>query len=155
MRIQIFLLSVGFSFFSLLSFSQDSVQVNKNVSNLLQRTNFAPIPIFSYNRSYGISVGGMLNAFTDITANDTISPPSMTVLGLGYTQNKSYFGILFQKLFLKEDTWRIVWKLGLGRTNFQFYQEDEDLGGNGVFISGLEKYFKYNSGISANDVEIS
>jgi outer membrane protein assembly factor BamA len=135
MRVNLLTLILGFILTGLTGFSQDSFQIKQQKNGILQRTNFTPIPIVSYNRSFGITLGGMLNAFTDLKSNDTISPPSMTVLGLGYTQNKSYFGVLYQRLFLKEDTWRVIWKLGLGRKNFQFFLEEEDAGGNGDFVN--------------------
>lgn len=108
----------------------DSVLKN---STLFKRTSFTPIPIFSYNGSYGVTVGLMVNAFTDINIKDTISPPSMTSVGFGYTQNKSWFGIGVQRLFLHQNKLRIVWSAGLGKTNFQFFQETDEMG-NGVFI---------------------
>ncbi|MEY2917685.1 MAG: hypothetical protein RIS73_1399 [Bacteroidota bacterium] len=117
---------------SAISFGQKADSVLTK-SSLIKRSSFTPIPILSYSRSYGATVGVMLNAFTVINKADTISPPSMTGIGIGYTQNKSWFTIAFQRLFLKQDKLRVVWALGLGKTNFQFFQETDDLG-NGVFV---------------------
>jgi outer membrane protein assembly factor BamA len=108
-------------------------QATSSPSTLWTRTKWLPIPLISYNRSYGITVGGLLNGFTQLNARDTISPPSRTTIGTGYTQNKSWFLFLAQKLYLKQDRWRIFWATGLGKTNFQFYDEIEGEG-NGMFI---------------------
>jgi outer membrane protein assembly factor BamA len=108
-------------------------QVVQPKSTLLTRTKFLPIPLVSYNRSYGITVGALVNAFTQLNPGDSISPPSRTSIGLGYTQNKSWFLFATQKLYLQQDLWRVSWGLGLGKSNFQFY-DDMDGEGNGVFI---------------------
>lgn len=118
---------------SISCFSQ-SKDTTSTKTSILKRTSFTPIPILSYNRSYGITGGVLVNAFTKINQNDTISPPSMTGIGFGYTENKSWFGIGFQRLYLNEDKLRVVWAIGLGETNFQFFQENDDLN-NGIFVN--------------------
>jgi outer membrane protein assembly factor BamA len=128
-------------FTAALSQNQDTTALKKNI---FQRTGITPIPVLSYNRSYGTSVGFLLNSFTVINPKDSISPSSRTGIGVGYTANKSWAGVAFQNLFLKEDKWRVSWMLGLGETNFQFFQELDDTG-SGVFID----YSTTTKGISA------
>lgn len=103
---------------------KDSVKVK---TGLISRTNFAPIPIISYNRSYGVSIGAMLNCFTDLNIQDTISPASKTGIGAFYSTNKSWFTVAFQKLYLKEDKIRAVWALGSGDQNFQYLDDVSDI----------------------------
>jgi outer membrane protein assembly factor BamA len=103
-------------------------------SSLLKRTSFHPIPIISYNRSVGFVFGLTVTSFTAISKNDTISPPTMTRIGGGYTTNNSWFGFANQSIFLKEDKIRINWNLGLGNLNFQYFQETGE-SGNGSFVN--------------------
>jgi outer membrane protein assembly factor BamA len=103
-------------------------------SNIFKRTSFAVIPILAYNRSYGTSAGVLLNAFTKLSATDQKSPPSRSSVGFGYTQNKSWFAMATQRLYINEDKWRVFWALGLGKSNFQFFEETDDMG-NGVFVN--------------------
>ena len=102
-------------------------------TSFLKRTSITIIPIVTYNKSYGIIAGTLVNGFTNVNIKDTISPPSMTGIGAGYTENKSWFAVAFQRLFLNKDKVRIVWALGLGKSNFQFFQENDDMAG-GTFI---------------------
>jgi hypothetical protein len=110
------------------------INVPENLPPKVKRTSLSFIPVISYNRSYGVSGGLLMNAFTNFKTGDTLTPPSMTAIGVGYTQNKSWGAVGFQRLFLNRDKLRIFWALGLGKSNFQFFQELDETG-NGLFIN--------------------
>lgn len=98
-----------------------------------KKVNITGIPIISYNSSYGVIVGANGMAFFRMNKNDTISPASQAGIMLGYTQNKSYFGSVFSKLYFKEDTWRTTAAFGNGNINFQYFEvANED--GDGEFV---------------------
>jgi outer membrane protein assembly factor BamA len=119
-------------FFSANVVAQQADTVAKKKS-LLQRSSIAPLPIIAYNRSFGLTGGLLVNAFTKIKPSDSISPASRTTIGAGYTQNKSWVLLASQMLFLKNDRWRINWTLGLGSINFQYLDELGEAG-NAVFV---------------------
>jgi outer membrane protein assembly factor BamA len=95
-----------------------------------KRVRFTGIPTIGYNQSYGLQLGAIGMMLFKVNQEDTISPPSsLNVIGY-ITTNKSWFGIAFQRLYFNQDNWRILWGLGLGDNNFQFYTEDlPDMGG--------------------------
>lgn len=85
---------------------------------------FMPIPYINYNRSIGLSFGGLPMAMFNPVKSDTISPSSIAaVLGM-YSTNKTWFLMGFGALFLDEDNWRIIAAGGLGSVNFQFYLDN-------------------------------
>ena len=59
--------------------------------------------------------------------NDTISPKSVSGLLAAYATNGSYVFSGFTKLYLNEDQWRITAAAGIGRFNFQYYEQESDL----------------------------
>ena len=120
-----------FFLFPVISWGQGESPEKK--SNIITRTSFRPLPLVSYNRSKGYILGAMLTAFTQIEKNDTISPPSRTIIGAGFTGNKSWFGMAGQQLYLKQDKFRVVWALGTGKSNFQYF-EIIDESGEGMYI---------------------
>ncbi|UXX78292.1 BamA/TamA family outer membrane protein [Reichenbachiella carrageenanivorans] len=86
------------------------------------------MPYINYGRSLGAAFGVMPMAMYPINKKDTVSPASMTsLLGL-YTTNKTWFTMYFQRLYLKEDRWRITSYGGFGSSNFQFYVDMPDAG---------------------------
>jgi hypothetical protein len=122
-------------------FSMTTVQLSAQLDSATQkkpgikkRSSIAVIPIIGYNRSTNVSLGVMVNAFTKINPADSVSPPSRTGLGLGYTLNKSWFTFASQKLYLKNDKWRLFWAVGLGNYNFQYFDETDETG-NGAFVT--------------------
>ena len=82
---------------------------------------FLPIPYINYNRSTGLALGLLPMAMYKVNKEDTVSPASVSGLIGVYTTNDSWFGMFFQQLYLKQDTWRITAAGGLGNYNFQFY----------------------------------
>jgi len=85
---------------------------------------FAGIPIINYNRTQGIVLGAFAAGYYKLNRNDTISPSSYTGIGGIYTEQKSYFLVLFQQLYFNEDRWRILAAAGLLDVNFQYYYEN-------------------------------
>lgn len=69
----------------------------------------------------------MLNCFTDLNPKDTISPASKTGIGAFYSENKSWFTFVFQRLYLKEDKIRLSWVGGTGIKNFQYLDDVSDI----------------------------
>lgn len=103
-------------FFKLSVFGQKENDTTKNVT-------FAAIPIVNYDNTLGASLGVLGQMFYKVNKEDTISPSSSTgVFGM-YTTNHTYFAAAFQRLYLKEDQWRIMAAFGLGNMNFQYWQE--------------------------------
>lgn len=89
-----------------------------------KRVRFTGIPTIGYSQSFGLQIGAIGMMLFNINQVDTISPPSSLNLIGFYTTNKSWFGIVFQRLYFNEDNWRIVWGLGVGDINFQVYSEE-------------------------------
>ncbi|MFY0626936.1 MAG: BamA/TamA family outer membrane protein [Reichenbachiella sp.] len=85
--------------------------------------NFMAVPYLNYSRSLGASFGAVPMAMYKVNKNDTISPASMSGMVGMYTTNKTWFAMFFQKLYLKEDAWRVTAAGGLASVNFQFYLE--------------------------------
>ncbi len=97
------------------------------------KVRFTGIPIISYNSSYGVIFGANGMAFFNLNKNDTISPASQAGIGLGYTQNKSFFGSAFAQLYFKENTWRTTAAFGTGNINFQYFEAANEADG-GDFV---------------------
>lgn len=95
-----------------------------------KKVNFAAIPIINYDPSLGFTLGAMGQMYYKLNKEDTLSPSSSTGIFGMYTTNKTYFAAAFQRLYLKEDNWRILAALGLGNINFQFWQEIPVIGGD-------------------------
>jgi outer membrane protein assembly factor BamA len=124
-------------FITVASFAQDAAIIKKKE----QKINFTGIPIVSYNSSYGVIVGATGMAFFRLSSKDTISPVCQTGIGLGYTQNKSWFGSIFGQFYLKEDRWRLTVAGGLGDVNFQYFEAaNESAEGGFVDYSTVSKF---------------
>ncbi|WP_218379271.1 BamA/TamA family outer membrane protein [Chitinophaga sp. sic0106] len=91
------------------------------------KVNITGIPIINYNSSYGIILGANGMAFFDMSKKDTISPASSAGIGVGYTQNKSWFGVAFGQLYFQENKWRITAAAGTGNINFQYFEAASDV----------------------------
>jgi outer membrane protein assembly factor BamA len=82
---------------------------------------FVPVPYINYNRATGFALGAVPMAMYKINPEDTVSPASMTG-GVGfYTTNRTWFGLLFQQLYINLDKWRVMAGIGGGNFNYQFY----------------------------------
>lgn len=98
-------------------------------ADTLKKVRFAAIPMVNYNPSFGVIVGAMGNAYYKLNASDTISPSSSTGLFGMFTTNGTYFTSAFQQFYLRKDNWRIMLAAGLGKLNFQYWQELPVIGG--------------------------
>lgn len=112
-----------------------------------KKVNITGIPIVSYNSSYGFIVGADGMAFFKLNRHDTVSPASQAGLMLGYTQNKSFFGSAFSKLYFNEDTWRTTIAFGTGNVNFQYFETSNEEG-DGEFVDyGTVNRFLFLKGL--------
>ena len=94
-----------------------------------KKTNFAAVPVVDYSNATGFSLGVLGQIFYSVSKTDTISPVSSSgVFGM-YTTNGTWFGALFQRLYLKEDRWRILAAIGAGNINYQYFQDIPLFGG--------------------------
>jgi hypothetical protein len=104
-------------FIPFLLFSQ---QKNKKEEKAID---FAFIPIISYNPSFGMQYGAMVNGYFNVNRQDKISPASTIGLIGNVFTNKTFFVGLFNKMFFKENHWRTKVAGGVGNINFQTYFE--------------------------------
>lgn len=79
------------------------------------------IPTLSYNNSIKTSFGVMAGMFYHIKIKDTISPESISMFIASYSTNKTWFAIIPNKFYLKEDKYRSIFVAGVGNVNFQTY----------------------------------
>jgi len=97
-----------------------------------KRIKFAAIPMINYSNTLGAEIGLIGQMYYKANKNDTISPSSSTgIIGMYFTNN-SYFGMVFQRFYLKEDRWRVMLAAGFGNFNYQYWQ-DLPIGG-GDFV---------------------
>lgn len=112
-------------------------QLNQDTT---KNVTFAAIPMVNYSNTLGAGFGLIGQMFYKANKNDTISPSSSTgVIGMYFTNN-SYFGMAFQRLYLKEDRWRLMFAAGLGNFNYQYWQ-DLPVGGGGFVDFGTGANF--------------
>jgi hypothetical protein len=89
-----------------------------------KKVTFVPVPYLNYNRTGGFEFGAVPMAMYKLNSSDTISPPSMSGMVGMYSTEKNWVGIGFQRLYLKEDTWRAVIAGGYAYTGFQFFIDE-------------------------------
>lgn len=106
---------------------------NKKDSTKVKKIEFSPIPYISYDRTMGGVFGALPMIMYRTSAKDTISPKSISGLAAVYTTNDSWGGFAFNKLYFKEDKYRMILVAGKGNFNSQFFSED------------LNAYLNYNS----------
>ena len=85
---------------------------------------FNVMPYLNYNRTLDFMFGVIPMMMYKPNKSDTISPKSLSGVSAVYTTNKSYFIATFNKLHLKEDSWRAQFFLATGNHNGQFYVDD-------------------------------
>ena len=88
-----------------------------------KKVNFAGVPVVNYSNATGFSLGAMGQAFYKISKKDSISPVSSSGIFAMYTTNGTWFGALFQRLYINKDRWRILAAVGSGNINYQYFQE--------------------------------
>lgn len=98
-----------------------------------KKVNFAAVPVVNYSNATGFSLGAMGQAFYKISKKDNISPVSSSGIYAMYTTNGTWFGAIFQRLYINEDRWRILAAVGSGNINYQYFQEIP-IFGTGGFI---------------------
>jgi hypothetical protein len=109
-------------------------------SDSARHVNFAAIPFINYDKTFGLNLGALGQMFYKLNSRDTISPSSSTgVLGM-YTTNATYFAGAYQRMYFKEDTWRMMAAAGLGNINFQYWQELPIIGGGFIGFNTEAKF---------------
>jgi len=106
----------------------------------IKKINFAGIPVVNYSNAIGLSVGAMGQIFYKVSARDTISPTSSTGVFAMYSTNDTFFAAVFQKLYLNEDRWRLMFGAGLGNINYQYWQEIPIVGGDFIGFNTKAKF---------------
>lgn len=124
------------------TFIPEKTQCQMGEFDTTKTVNWAAIPIINYDPSFEFMFGAMTSAFYRLDKNDTISPPSVTGIFVMATTNGSWFGALFQKLYLQQDNWRITAAAGKVNVNFQFYMDIPIIGGKFIgFNSEASMYY--------------
>ncbi len=85
------------------------------------------IPTLTYNNSFGAIFGAMGSAFYKLSANDTLSPLSKSMLIGNYSTNHTWFLVQPNRFYFKDNIYRGKVVSGLGSVNFQTYIEWGDL----------------------------
>ena len=102
---------------------------SQNVDKEDKKINFAAVPVLDYSNATGFGLGVLGQVFYKVSKNDTISPVSSSgVFGM-YTTNGTWFGAIFQRLYLNQDKWRLLAAIGAGTINYQYFQEIPIFGG--------------------------
>ncbi|MFD1316164.1 BamA/TamA family outer membrane protein [Namhaeicola litoreus] len=119
----------------------DSLQKANDIG---KRKSFIAIPTLTYNTSFGVMFGGMASYFYHLNKKDTISPLSSSGLIATYTSNKSWFLILPNTFYFKEDKYRAKLVGGLGSIEFQTFVDWNDVIGElppGILPPNLDGAF--------------
>ena len=129
-----------------------------SIQNQNKKVDFVVIPTFTYNNSFGGVFGAMGSAFFKFDQNDQTSPLSSSMLVANYSTNNTWYFILPNSFYFKEDKFRARAAVGLGSIEFQTYFDWGDLIGNlpphifpppgidGIFIDFNNKFqFAYAS----------
>ncbi|MCO4820669.1 MAG: BamA/TamA family outer membrane protein [Flavobacteriaceae bacterium] len=105
----------------------------KKDTTKVKKIEFSPIPYISYDRTMGGVFGALPMIMYKTNANDTISPKSISGMAAVYTTNESWGGFAFNKLYFKEDKYRLILVGGKGNFNSQLFSEE------------INSYLDYNS----------
>jgi len=105
-----------------------------------RKAKFVPLPIINYYPVFGWNFAAMGMLFFPMSQKDTESPLSIVGAGGGYTQNKTWYGVLGSKLYLAEDKWRVMLAVGRASMNFQFFLDIPNVGGSFVDYSTLYSF---------------
>ncbi|WP_215225544.1 BamA/TamA family outer membrane protein [Echinicola shivajiensis] len=124
-------------FSSRLIFAQEVKKDSLNKSSLKEEnsTQFKVMPFFSYNRNLKFMFGAIPMLMYKLDKQDSISPKSLSGAAGVYTTNGSHFISVFNRFFLKEDKWRIIFFGLTGNHTSQFFMDD--------FQNG--SFYDYNS----------
>ncbi len=102
---------------------------NRLKGERLTEAKFIGIPMISYNRNVEFIVGGFGGFYYPISLADTISPPSFSGAAAMYTTNGTGAAMGFSSIYLFEDFLRVKVAGGVGKVNFQYFNEDVGLEG--------------------------
>ncbi|MEH0155488.1 BamA/TamA family outer membrane protein [Limibacter armeniacum] len=112
-----------FTLFLILLFGFPAIAQTDSTSQ--KNISIAGIPLVGYNTQMGVKLGVNLMAFFKINPEKNLkSPPSTMGLVGFYTTNDSWITLLFQRLYLNNDNWRVIWAVGTGNINFQYYEDE-------------------------------
>ncbi len=117
-------------FASGVTFAQRGGRANKE---RLTEPRFVGIPIVNYNRNIEFIIGGFGGMYYPFSSVDTVSPPSFSGLAAMYSTNGTGAAVGFSKLYLLEDILRVTFAGGIGKINFQYF--NQDLGLDGAFVN--------------------
>lgn len=132
---------IGYTIFSVWFLGTAWAQPSSPQKGDKKKVSVTGIPIISYNSSYGVIVGANGMSFFKTSQKDTVSPASQAGMGIGYTENKSWFGSVFTQLYLQENQWRITAAMGMGDINFQYFEaNNESEEGGFVDYSSVNRY---------------
>ncbi len=106
-------------------------------SKKTQTSEFNVAPYFNYNKTAGAGFGLVPLYSFYMNKKDAISPKSTVGLVGYYTTKKSSAVLTFGNFFFNEDTWRIVYALGINTYNFQTYFDSGV--GDGAFVDYTTK----------------
>jgi len=121
---KIIILLIGFSFCYVTDVNSQGMPSSGSSSSPdleEKRISFVPVPYLNYSRTLGFTFGAIPMAMYKVNPNDTVSPASITGLLGMFTTNDSWYTMFFQRLYLKEDDWRVTAAGGTGSVNFKFY----------------------------------
>ncbi len=107
----------------------------------LTEPRFVGIPMINYNRNIEFIFGGFGGLYYPISSTDTISPPSFSGLAAMYSTNGTGIAIGFSRFYLLEDFIRIKVAGGVGKINFQYFNEDLGLDGGFVNYTSTAGFF--------------
>jgi len=95
---------------------------------------FFAVPIPTSNPMFGVGVTAMAGCIFRPDKNDTVSPPSTIAVGGMYTENETWAAGGGAKIFLYEDTLRLLAGGGYADLKYDFYGTGNDLGDAGKSI---------------------
>ncbi|WP_226335246.1 BamA/TamA family outer membrane protein [Echinicola marina] len=134
---RILLVSSILIFSTSLLFAQGEKKDSLSTSSLKEEksTQLKVMPFLSYNRNLKFLFGAIPMLMYKLDKQDNISPKSLSGIAGVYTTNGSHFISVFNRFFLKEDKWRIIFFGLTGNHTSQFFMDD--------FQSG--SFYDYNS----------
>jgi outer membrane protein assembly factor BamA len=114
------------------SVARSQLDAGKASGERLTKPRFLGIPIVSYNRKIEVIFGAIAGLYYPVDASDTVSPPSFTGAAGMYSTNGTGALLAFGRMFFLEDMLRLKFGGGVGKANFQYF--NEELGVDGAFV---------------------
>ena len=104
-----------------------------------RRGDFVAVPIPISNPTIGSGLGVIGIYVFHLNPQDEVSPPSILGAGGFYTDSQSWAGGLMQKLYLKEDRYRVTGALAGFEINYDFFGVGNEAGDNGISVPLQQK----------------